>query len=336
MFARFVGRRGRIPYYRLGQEGRPLRVRRSNFDPFLASSGPEGEPVEPAPSIWDGEVPVPSMAGTGSPSQRHWASNAGLDRFGGVAAIRRRDRPCLMRCRSQRAQMLSRSAGKLLGGSTMPSFSFPRRQQFRRLRRAAGCAVATITLAAGTILAAVADHLVLALLLAVAAFGCAVRSWWWVRLAGRSRIGARSEDEVRRALAVLEREGWRMRHSLRWPGRGDLDSVAIAPTGIGFVIETKTTRFDPEHVERAAEMARWLQARRRSRFPNGARPVLCVVRAHQVQQTEAGVLVVSLDRLVMALRIAARTRSRPLFLSPTPGGATTEDRLRQSVPAQSP
>jgi hypothetical protein len=232
--------------------------------------------------------------------------------------------------------MLSRSAGKLLGGSTMPSFSFPRRQQFRRLRRAAGCAVATITLAAGTILAAVAGQFVLALLLAVAAFGCAVRSWWWVRLAGRSRIGARSEDEVQRALAVLEREGWRMRHSLRWPGRGDIDSVAIAPTGIGFVIETKTSRFDPEHVERAAEMAGWLQARRRSWFSNGARPVLCVVRAHQVQQTEAGVLVVSLDRLVTALRIAAGTRSQPLFLSPTPGGATTEDRLRQSVPAQSP
>ena len=81
---------GRIPYCRLGQEGRRLRVRRSDFDAFLASSGPEGEPVEPAPSISDGEVPVPSIAGTGSPSQRRWASNAGLDRFGGLAAIRRR------------------------------------------------------------------------------------------------------------------------------------------------------------------------------------------------------------------------------------------------------
>jgi len=218
----------------------------------------------------------------------------------------------------------------------MPSFSFPRRQQSRRLRRAAGCAVATITLAPGTILAAVAGRLVLALLLAVAAFGCAVRSWWWVRLAGRSRIGARSEDEVQRALAMLEREGWQIRHSLRWAGRGDIDSVAFAPTGIGFVIETKTSRFDPEHVERTAEMASRLQARRRSWFPNGARPVLCVVRARQVQQTQAGVLVVSLDQLVMALRIAAGTRSQPLFLSPGRGGATTDDRLRQSVPAQCP
>ena len=134
----------------------------------------------------------------------------------------------------------------------MPRFTFPRRQQFRRLRRAAGCAVATIALAAGTIVAAVTGQLVLALLLVAAAFGCAVRSWSWVRLAGRSRIGARSEDEVQRALAELEREGWRMRHSLRWAGRGDIDHLAIAPTGIGFVIETKTLRFDPEHVERTA------------------------------------------------------------------------------------
>ena len=127
-----------------------------------------------------------------------------------------------------------------------------------------------------------------------------------------------------------------MRHSLPWAGRGDIDHLAIAPTGIGFVIETKTSRFDPGHVERTAEMARWLQARRQSWFPNGARPVLCAVRARQVQRTQSGVLVVSLDQLVMALRIAAGTRSRPRFLSPTPGDATTDDRLRRSVPAQCP
>ena len=56
----------------------------------------------------------------------------------------------------------------------------------------------------------------------------------WLRLAGRSRVGARSEDEVQRALAQLETEGWRLRHSLPWRGRGDIDSVAIAPTGVAF------------------------------------------------------------------------------------------------------
>jgi hypothetical protein len=35
-------------------------------------------------------------------------------------------------------------------------------------------------------------------------------------LAGRSRVGARSEDEVQRALASLWAEGWRLRHSLPW------------------------------------------------------------------------------------------------------------------------
>jgi hypothetical protein len=218
----------------------------------------------------------------------------------------------------------------------MTRFTFPRRQQLQRLRRAGGCAFTAIALAGGTVVAAVAGQLVFALLLFAAASGCAVRSWSWIRLAGRSRVGARSEDEVQRALAELEREGWRMRHSLRWAGRGDIDHLATAPTGVGFVIETKTSRFDPGHVERTAEMARWLQVRRRSWFPNGARPVLCVVRARQVQQTHAGVLVVSLDQLVVALRVAASTRSRPLFLCPTPSGVTTDDRLSQSVPAQCP
>jgi hypothetical protein len=218
----------------------------------------------------------------------------------------------------------------------MTAFTFPRRQQFQRLRRAGACAVAAIALAGGTVVAAVAGQLVLALLLVAAASGCAVRSWSWIRLAGRSRVGARSEDEVQRALVELEREGWRMRHSLRWAGRGDIDHVAIAPTGVGFVVETKTSRFDPGHVERTAEMARWLQVRRWSWFPNGARPVLCVVRARRMQQTQAGVLVVSLDQLVVALRIAAGTRSRPLFLSPTPASRTTDDRLRQSAPAECP
>jgi hypothetical protein len=58
----------------------------------------------------------------------------------------------------------------------------------------------------------------------------------WLVLAGRSRVGARSEDEVQHALARLEAEGWRLRHSLPWRGRGDIDSVAIAPTGVAFAI----------------------------------------------------------------------------------------------------
>ena len=35
------------------------RLRLMDADASLTSSGPEREPVEPAPSIWDGEIPMP-------------------------------------------------------------------------------------------------------------------------------------------------------------------------------------------------------------------------------------------------------------------------------------
>ena len=73
------------------------------------------------------------------------------------------------------------------------------------------------------------------LLLVAVALGGSARHW--ARLAGRSRVGARSEDQVQRALAPLRAEGWRLRHSLPWQGHGDIDSVAISLTGIAFAIE---------------------------------------------------------------------------------------------------
>ena len=45
---------------------------------------------------------------------------------------------------------------------------------------------------------------------------------------------------MQRALAPLHAEGWRLRHSLPWQGRGDIGSVAIAPPGVAVAIETKT------------------------------------------------------------------------------------------------
>src|SRR5450755_1257257 len=56
------------------------------------------------------------------------------------------------------------------------------------------------------------------LILTSAGLGLAARRW--LSLAQRSRIGAQSEDEVQRVLAPLEAEGWRLRHSLPWQGRG--------------------------------------------------------------------------------------------------------------------
>jgi hypothetical protein len=76
-------------------------------------------------------------------------------------------------------------------------------------------------------------------LLSLVMLGLMIDARRWVRLAGRSRIGARSEDEVRKALTPLVAEDWRLRHSLPYRGRGDIDSIAIAPTGIAFAIETQ-------------------------------------------------------------------------------------------------
>ena len=109
--------------------------------------------------------------------------------------------------------------------------------------------------------------------------------------------------------------GWRLRHSLPWQGRGDIDSLAIAPTGVACAIETKTRSFEAQHLDRVREMALWLQARRRRWCPNGALPVLCVVHAHRLGHVEADVLIVSPDRLLSALRSAAGTLERPAFLA---------------------
>ena len=141
--------------------------------------------------------------------------------------------------------------------------------------------------------------------LIVAAAGLGLYSRHWLVLAGRSQVGARSEDEVRRALASLRREGWQLRHSLPWRGRGDIDSLAIAPTGVAFVVETKTRTYDARHLTRVREQATWLSRRRRRWCPRGAVPVVCLVRAHGVQRVEHGVLVVSIDRLTLALQDAA-------------------------------
>jgi len=154
--------------------------------------------------------------------------------------------------------------------------------------------------------------------LLIAMTGLAAYARHWGRLAARSRVGARSEGQVRRALEPLRGEGWRLRHAVPWQGRGDIDHVAIAPRGVGlaFAIETKTKTYRAGHVVRAAATARWLASRRRRWCPRGAVPVVCLVRARGVERVEGDVLVVSIDRLPGALRAAAGTRARPAFFSP--------------------
>jgi hypothetical protein len=82
------------------------------------------------------------------------------------------------------------------------------------MHRAVVSAAASATAAGLALVAArtAAPGVAAALLLVTVALLIDARRW--LRLAGRSRVGARSEDEVQRALAQLETEGWRLRHSL--------------------------------------------------------------------------------------------------------------------------
>jgi hypothetical protein len=192
--------------------------------------------------------------------------------------------------------------------------NYARRQQYRRLSRAGPTAAGAGAVAMlGLWLASMGATSIAGLLLLLA-IGLGLHARHWLVLAGRSRVGARSEDEVQRALAQLETEGWRLRHSLPWRGRGDIDSVAIAPTGVAFAIETKTQTLEDRHVARVLEQAEWLTRRRRRWCRRGALPVVCLARRRGVEHVEAGVLVVSIDRLTSALRTFAGLRDRPGFL----------------------
>jgi hypothetical protein len=181
--------------------------------------------------------------------------------------------------------------------------NYARRQQYRRLSRAAAAAMASAGAVLLALAAASAGAVSAAGVLLGLGFGLYARHW--MSLAQRSRVGARSEDEARRALAPVQAEGWRLRHSLPWQGRGDIDSLAIAPTGVGFVVGTKTRTYDDRHLARVCEQAAWLSRRRRRWCRRSAMPVVCLVRPRGIERVEQGVLVVSIDRLIPVLRSGA-------------------------------
>ena len=184
--------------------------------------------------------------------------------------------------------------------------NYARRHRYRRLVHAGEAALGSVivTLLGLVILSTGAAALAGPLFLSAVGLGYYARHW--LSLASRSRVGARSEDEVQRVLAPLEAEGWRLRHSLTWHAGGDIDSVAIAPTGIVVAIETKTRTYEAHHVARVPEQADWLSRRRRRWARNGALGVACLVRARRVERVEQDVLVVSIDRLTDVLRVAQR------------------------------
>ncbi|MGH2928183.1 MAG: nuclease-related domain-containing protein [Solirubrobacteraceae bacterium] len=183
--------------------------------------------------------------------------------------------------------------------------NYARRQQYRRLSRAGKAGLGSVIAALFGLVTARAGAAAVAGLLLLAALGLGLYARHWLSLAGRSRVGARSEGEVQRALAPFHAEGWRLRHSLPWQGQGDIDSVAIAPTGIAVAIETKTRTYDQRHLARIREQVAWLARRRRRWARNGALGVVCLVRARGVERVEHDVLVVSIDGLTRVLRVAA-------------------------------
>lgn len=211
--------------------------------------------------------------------------------------------------------------------------NYARRQQYRRLSRAASSASGAAAVAMLGLWLASTGATSIAGVLLLLAIVLGLRARHLLVLAGRSRVGARSEDEVQRALGRLEGEGWRLRHSLWWRGRGDIDSVAIAPTGFAFAIETKTRTFDANHVAGVREMALWIHRRRRRWCRSGALPVLCVVRASGLEYVDGDVLIVSLDRLVPALRVAAGLAKRPAFLAGTPVIRSERDLVATPAPS---
>ena len=190
-------------------------------------------------------------------------------------------------------------------GRVVPNYA--RRQQYRRCVRAGKAALGSAVLALLGLAVAAAGSAPIAGLLLVMAVGLGINARHWLSLAGRSRVGARSEDEVQRALAALQVEGWRLRHSLPWHSRGDIDSVAIAPSGIAIAIETKTRTYDQRHLARVREQVAWLSRRRRRWACNRALGVLCLVRARGLERVEHDIVVVSIDRLTHVLRVAAGT-----------------------------
>jgi hypothetical protein len=183
--------------------------------------------------------------------------------------------------------------------------NYARRQQCRRLSHAGKAGLGSVIAALFGLVVASAGAAAIAGLLLLTAVGLGLYARHWLSLAGRSRVGARSEDEVQRALAPLQAEGWRLRHSLPWQGRGDIDSVAIAPGGIAVAIETKTRSYDRRHLARVCAQAAWLSRRRRRWASNGALGVVCLVRAQGVERVEHDVVVVSIDRLTQLLRAVA-------------------------------
>jgi len=159
-----------------------------------------------------------------------------------------------------------------------PRMSYARRQQHRRLSCAGKAAIGGTAAAVLGVEAASVGAVFLAAPLLVVTIALGLYAGRGFSLAHRSRVGhALRKTFSARSLPCRGRAG-ACAHSQQWQGRGDIDSVAIAPTGIAVAIETKTRTYDRSQLARVGELAAWLSRRRRRWACSGALGVTCLIR----------------------------------------------------------
>ena len=199
----------------------------ANRSEAVTVSTPRG-PVEVVRQQWRSQRP-------GSSWNWEWLARGPVSVTGGRARrpARRSAKRCFWRPASSRSGCWTPSARKRGAGGLVivraHRVNYARRQQYRRLSRAGEAGIGAAGTAVLGLWAASVSAALVAVCLLILAAALALCARHWLSLARRSRVGAHSEDVVQRALAPLEAEGWRLRHSLPWQGRGDIDSVAIAP-----------------------------------------------------------------------------------------------------------
>lgn len=185
------------------------------------------------------------------------------------------------------------------------SVNYARRQQYRRLTHAGRAGLGSIIAALFGLVIASAGAPAFAGLLFLAAVGLGLYARHWLSLAGRSRVGAHSEDEVQRARPSPGRGvAASALAAVAWPGRHRLGGDRAHRHCCRDRDEDQNVRPPPSRSGAGAggvvgaPPAPVVPARRRAGAVRRARP--------RVQRYEHDVLVVSIDRLELALRSATR------------------------------
>ena len=147
--------------------------------------------------------------------------------------------------------------------------------------------------------------------LTVAAAWAGARARTWFALAERAHIGAIWEARARAALEPLRRKGVELYFNVGWPGKGDIDIVAIAPgraPRVIVAIEVKARRYTNWHLRRTLLAARMLAR-------GGPHAAVLVTGARREPTIRMGVYVCSVDQIAQVVLSLVRhptaTTQRP-------------------------